>query len=105
MTLQMTEPTRGRSTWRGVFLALAAALAVGLVCGMLRAPYPAVAVGGFAVAALGFWLERAVLISPETAQRKDFYFILAAGYGFFAVVGVGIVALGSLFARWWLPHI
>jgi hypothetical protein len=105
MTLQMTEPTSGLAKWRGVFLALAAALGVGVVCAVLRAPYPVVVVGGLAVAALGFWLERAVLISPETAQRKDFYLILVAGYGFFAVVGVGLVALACLLTKWCLPHL
>jgi hypothetical protein len=86
-------------------IAVTAGIALGLICGMLRTPFAAVVGGGLGVAALGFWLERAALVTPETRQRKDFYLILVAGYGFFAVVGVGIVSLGSLFAHWWLPRL
>ena len=84
---------------------VALAIAWGAVCGMVRAPFPAVILGGLAAAALGFWLERGALITPETRARKDFQLILAAGYGFFAVVGVGLTGLGALLAHWYLPRL
>jgi len=86
-------------------LALVAAIGWGIACGVLRTPYWAVAAGGTGLAALGFWLERATLVSPETMARKDFYLIVVAGLGFFAVVGVGIVSLSALIATWYLPRL
>jgi len=67
-----------------------------MACGGLRAPFIAVAVGGIAAAAFGFWLERAVLLGPDTTARKDFYTILFAACGFFAVCGVGLASLGVI---------
>ena len=101
---QRTGPlTMGKGT--GVILALVAAIGWGVLCGILRAPYGAVAVGGIGLAALGFWLERATLVSPSTTARKDFYIILVAGFGFFAVIGVGLVSLSALIATWYLPRL
>jgi hypothetical protein len=105
MTFQMTEPTTRLFKGAGVLIAIVVAASAGAACGMLRAPYPAVVVSGLAVAALGFWLDRAVLVSPETAQRKDFRLLLACACGFFAVVGVGLVSLFSLLAHWYLPRL
>jgi hypothetical protein len=105
MTLELTERTLRLFRHIGLLLALALALAWGAVCGMLRAPFLAVAIGGLAAAALGFWLERAFLITAETRARKDFQLILVAGFGFFAVVGVGLVGLAALLARWYLPRL
>jgi hypothetical protein len=103
MTLQHTEPRlSGVLRHSGVFIALAAAIAWGVACSLLHAPYVVVALGGLASAGLGFWLERAELITPETAQRKDFQVILAAGFGFFAVLGVGLVSLSCLLSNWYL---
>lgn len=93
-----------RSKGLGVLAALVAAIGWGAACGVLRAPYWAVAVGGIGLAALGFWLERATLSSPETVARKDFRLIFAAGFGFFVVVGVGVVSLSALLATWYLPQ-
>ena len=87
-----------------ILYALAAALVWGAACGVLRAPYWLVAVGGLGAATLGFWLLREVLAGPETRRRGDFYLILAAGYGFFAIVGVGLVSLICLLSEWWLPR-
>jgi hypothetical protein len=67
-----------------------------MACGGLRAPFVVVALGGLAAAAFGFWLERAVLLGPETTGRKDFYTILFAACGFFAVCGVGLASLGVI---------
>ena len=89
----------------GILCALAVAVAWGVVCGVFRAPYLPVAIGGIAAATLAFWLERELLAGPETRQRKDFRLILAAGYAFFAVVGVGLVSLSCLLATWWLPRL
>jgi hypothetical protein len=80
---------------------LAAAIAWGLACGSLRAQFWAVVVGGLGAAALGFWLEWGVLAGPDTAQRKDFPLLLAAGFGFFAIVGVGLVSVGYMTAEWY----
>jgi hypothetical protein len=57
------------------------------------------------MATLGFWLERATLVSSETMARQDFRLILAAGFAFFVVVGVGVVSLSALIATWYLPRL
>ena len=88
----------------GVLIALVAAIGWGIACGMLRTHYWPVAAGGLLAAALGFWLERVSLLTPDTVERKDFKLILAAALGFFAVVGVGVASLSALLARWYLPH-
>jgi hypothetical protein len=84
-----------------ILASLATAIAWGVACGTYRAPFWAVLIGGLGAAALGFWLERDVLAGPDTAARKDFPLILAAGYGFFAIVGVGLVSVGYLIAVWY----
>ena len=94
-----------KSAGIGVLLALVMAIGWGCACGILRMPYGAVVAGGFGLAALGFWLERATLVSPETMSRKDFYLILVAGFGFFAVIGVGVVSLSALLATWYLHRL
>jgi len=88
-----------------IFLAIAAGVAWGLTCGVFLTPFWVVVLGGLAAAAFGFWLERSVLIGPETAQRKDFYLILAAALAFFAVVGVGIVSVSYILGHGWFPHL
>ena len=88
----------------GVLLALAAAIAWGAVCGILHTSYGPVALGGVGLAALGFWLERATLVSANTVARKDFYLILVAGFGFFVIIGIGLVSLSALIATWYLPR-
>ena len=89
----------------GALVALVTAIGWGIVCGVLRTSYGAVAVGGIGLAALGFWLERATLFGLETMARKDLYLIAFAGFGFFAVVGVGVVSFSALIATWYLPSI
>jgi hypothetical protein len=79
-----------------IIFALAAAILWGMACGGLRAPFFVVAIGGLAAAAFGFWLERAVLLGPDTTARKDFYTILIAACGFFAVCGIGLASLGVI---------
>ena len=80
----------------GVLVALAGAILWGVACGGLRAPFSAVAAGGLAFAALAFWLERAALVGSETRSRNDFYLILAAACGFFAIVGLGVASIGFI---------
>ena len=80
----------------GVVISLAAAIGWGVACGGLRTPFLAVTGGGLVAAALAFWLERAVLVGPETQSRNDFYLILAAACAFFAVVGVGVASVGFI---------
>ncbi len=86
-------------------MALVASIGWGITCGLLRTSFGAVAMGGIALAALGLWLERTTLFTPDTVARKDFYLIGAAGFGFFAVIGVGVVSLCALIATWYLPHL
>lgn len=86
-------------------LALVAAIGWGVMCGVLRTHYWAAAIGGICLAALAFWLERATLLSAETRARKDFHLIAIAGFGFIAVIGVGIVSLSDLIATWYLPRL
>ncbi|HEX8938228.1 MAG TPA: hypothetical protein VF776_08175 [Sphingomicrobium sp.] len=97
--------TLTRSKGAGVLASLLAAIGWGIVCGVLRTPYWTVAVGGTGLAAIGFWLERSTLASPETMARKDFYLILVAGFGFFVIVGIGVASLSALIATWYLPRI
>jgi hypothetical protein len=89
----------------GVLVAIVAAASWGIACAVFRTPYWMVALGGIAMAALGFWLERATLVSSDTKARKDFYLILIAGFCFFVVVGVGLVSLSALIATWYLPRL
>lgn len=89
----------------GVLAALVAAVVWGAACGVLRTHYWPAAAGGIGLAAVAFWLERATLLSPETRARKDFRLIAIAGFGFFAIVGVGIVSLSDLVATWYLPRL
>lgn len=103
MRLERKETGWPQSKGAGVLLALVTAVGWGIACGVLRTPFGAVAVGGMGLSVLGFWLERATLVSPETMARKDFYLILIAGLGFFAVVGIGIVSLSALIATWYSP--
>jgi len=79
-----------------ILYALAVAIGWGMACAAVRAPFGLVALGGLSAAALGFWLERATLVGPETRTRKDFYVIFAAGCGFFAIMGVGLASLGVI---------
>ena len=76
--------------------AIGAAFVWGFLSGWLRDPFWIVVVGGLLAAALAFWLERGVLLTVETKARRDFPLILAAGYAFLAVVGVGLVSLSYL---------
>jgi hypothetical protein len=99
------ERSLTRNKGLGVLTALVAAIGWGIACGVLRTPYWPVAVGGVVMATLGFWLERATLVSSETMARKDFRLILAAGFAFFVVVGVGVVSLSALIATWYLPRL
>lgn len=101
------ERNRGlsRSKGIGIVVALVTAIGWGIACGVLRTSYSAVAAGGLGLAALAFWLERATLVGPETMARKDFHLILVAGFGFFVVVGIGIVSLSALIATWYLPRL
>ena len=105
MTLLRTDMNPSRIKGIGALGAIATAIVWGALCGVFRAPYPLVVIGGLATAAMAFWLERAVLAGPETRERKDFALILAAGYGFLAFVGVGLVALSCLLSIWYLPRL
>lgn len=89
----------------GVLLALLAAIGWGVACGVLGTSYWPVVVGGIGLSSLGFWLERATLVSPETVARNDFRLILACGIGFFVIVGIGVVSLSALLATWYLPRL
>ncbi len=85
--------------------AVGAGLVWGIACGLFRAPYWLVAIGGVAAASLGYWLERGVLFDAETTRRKDFHLLATAAWGFFALVGVGLASLSCLLSRWYLPSL
>ena len=80
--------------------AVGTAIVWGLASGWFADPFWIVAFGGVLAATLGFWLERDVLLSADTRSRRDFPLIVAAGYAFLAVVGVGLVSLSYLGGEW-----
>ena len=78
---------------------LAAGVAWGVACGVVHAPFWAVAIGGLAAAALALWLERATL-RQAGGGRRTFPLLLAAAFGFLAVMAVGLVSLGYFLGEW-----
>ena len=80
--------------------AFAAALAWGAACGLVRAPFAAVIVGGLGAAALAMWLERATLTRPAPGRTTDVRVLLAAAYAFLAIIGVGVVSAAYLGIAW-----
>jgi hypothetical protein len=82
--------------------ALAAAVAWGVLCGLFRAPFAAVVLGGLAAAGLALWLEWESLGGREANRRPNFHPLLAAAYVFLAIIGVGIVSLGYFLGEWGL---
>jgi len=86
-----------------VLATIGGAFGWGSASGWLGAQFWVVVLGGLAAASVGFWLERDVLLSAETRARRDFALILAAGYAFLAVVGVGLVSLSYLAGEWLHP--
>jgi hypothetical protein len=83
-----------------VLAAIGVAVVWGSASGWLGAQFWVVALGGLAAATLGFWFERDALLTEETRARRDFPLILAAGYAFLVVVGVGVVSLSYLAGEW-----
>src|SRR5690348_6641962 len=80
--------------------AFAGALAWGAACGLVRAPFAAVIVGGLAAAALAMWLERATLTRPASGRTTDVRLLLAAAFGFLAIIGIGVVSAADLAIVW-----
>ena len=80
--------------------AFAAALAWGAACGLVRAPFAAVLVGGLGAAALAMWLGWATLTRPAKGRTADVRLLLAAAYGFLAIIGVGLVSAADLGVMW-----
>jgi len=78
--------------------AAAAALAWGGLCGLARGPFLLVAAGGLGAAALGLWLERAALAEPAAGRRAPRALLIAAAFGFLAMMGVGLASLGCIIA-------
>lgn len=89
-----------KSHLQRMLAAVAAPVGWGAACGWLTAPFWIVAVGGLAAAALAVWLEHEILLNAETRARRDFPLILAAGYAFLAVVGVGLASASYLGGEW-----
>lgn len=80
--------------------AFGGALAFGVVCGLLHAPYWVVVIGGLVAAAAAFWLEREAMAGPAMRQRPNFPLLISAAFIFVAMVGVGIVSLGYFLDEW-----
>ncbi len=99
---QPAPPMRNLATAPGVRMlaALAAALAWGLACGLARAPFAVVVVGGLASAALAMRLEWATLTRPVRGRTVDVRLLLIAAYGFLAILGVGLVSAADLGVLW-----
>jgi hypothetical protein len=72
------------------------AIAWGLVCGALRAPAWMVMPGGLGAAALGVRLEWTALTQPVARRTINQRVLIAAAFGFLALVGVGIASLGCI---------
>jgi hypothetical protein len=83
-----------------ILYALGGALAFGVVCGLLHAPFWAVPIGGLAAAAAAFRLEWDAMGGPEVRQRPNFALLISAAFLFVAMVGVGVVALGYFLDEW-----
>ncbi len=76
-----------------MIIALIAAVAWGAGLSFLHLPFWLAVVGGPVVAGLGFWLERRRITQAAPANRRDFFLLLAAAYGFVALFATGLVSL------------
>jgi hypothetical protein len=83
-----------------ILYALGGALAFGVACGLLHAPYWTVVVGGLVAAAAAFWLEREAMAGPAVRQRPNFPLLVSSAFVFVAMVGVGVVSLGYFLDEW-----
>jgi hypothetical protein len=83
-----------------MLIALVVALLWGAVCGLIHAPFSAVAAGGLTAAALAMWLERAALTRPVRGRTADVRLLLVAAYGFLAIIGIGLVSAADLAVGW-----
>lgn len=79
-----------------LLFAAGAAIAWGSACGLLQAPGWTVVLGGLGAAALAVRLEWAALSAPAPGRRTDIRILIAAAFGFLALVGVGLASLGCI---------
>jgi hypothetical protein len=84
----------------GLLSGLAAAIAWGVVCGVPRAPFLVVAIGGLAAAGLAMRLDWAALTRPVPGRKIDIRALLAAAYVFLAIIGVGLASVGYFAGEW-----
>jgi hypothetical protein len=82
--------------------ALAAAVIWGALCGLIHAPFWAVAIGGLSAAGLAIWLEWDALGGRDANRQPNFLLLLAVAYVFLAIIGVGIVSVGYIVGEWGL---
>ena len=82
--------------------ALAAAVTWGVICGLFHAPFWVVVIGGLSAAVLAVWLEWEALGGRGADRPPNFHLLLAAGYGFLAIIGVGLVSVGYFLGEWLL---
>jgi hypothetical protein len=82
--------------------ALAAAVAWGVVCGLLHAPFWAVVIGGVAASGWAIRLEWGAIGGGAARQRSNFWLLLAAAYVFLGMMAIGIVSLGYFGGEWLL---
>jgi hypothetical protein len=82
--------------------AVAAGVGWGVVCGLLHAPFWAVAIGGVAASAWAIQLEWDAIGGGPARQRSNFWLLLAAAYAFLVMMAIGIVSLGYFLGEWLL---
>jgi hypothetical protein len=80
----------------GITYGMAAALFLGVACGLLHAPFAIIAILGLVVAAASLRMEwRALTVAADGARRSNIGLQLAAAYVFLALVAIGLVAVGD----------
>jgi len=81
-------------------IAVLAAIAWGGLCGWLRLPHWLGWIGGLLAAGLFLWLMRATLEKAAPADRRRFFWLLAATYAFVAMIAIGLVNIAYALAAW-----
>jgi len=76
-----------------MIIAVIAAIVWGAGLAFLHLPFLLAVAGAPVIAGLGFWLERVRITQAAPRNRRDFFLLLAAAYGFVALFAIGLVSL------------